>query len=257
MKKILIIEDDYNVRENLQQLLRRVGFSVFQAENGTEGIELARKIVPDIIICDIMMPELNGFDVINILSKDAETSIIPFIFLTAKSEIGDFREGMKLGADDYLTKPYSVSDLLNTINSRLLKREKLLQELEKKLIDENSSIQNEEKADHIFVNKGGKVKVLKIDEISHILVEDIYTAVFSVQQEKFLIRKPLKNWCEFLPNNKFIRIHQSIIVNINRIQKIEEWFNGSYKVYLIDVDDAFISSRRYGVKLRSIIKKTF
>jgi DNA-binding LytR/AlgR family response regulator len=257
MKNILVIEDDNNVRENLQQLLQRVGFSVLQAENGTEGIELARNNIPDLIICDIMMPELNGYDVINILSKDAETSTIPFIFLSAKAEPADFREGMKLGADDYLTKPYSVSDLLNAINSRLAKREKLVQGLEKKLTNENSQPPNDEKTDHIFVNKGGKVKILKLDEISHILVEDVYTAVFSIQQEKFLIRKPLKNWCEFLPNIKFIRIHQSIIVNIDRIQKIEEWFNGTYKVYLAELDEAFISSRRYGVKLRNIIKKTF
>ena len=125
MEKILIIEDELIVRENLETLLERVGYDVFTAENGTIGIRMARENKPDLIICDILMPDISGYDVINLLSKDVETSIIPFIFLTAKAEMEDFREGMRLGADDYLTKPYTASDLLNAINSRFSKREKL------------------------------------------------------------------------------------------------------------------------------------
>jgi len=255
MKKILVIEDDYMVRENLQSLLTRVGYQAFQAENGNKGVKVAKEVIPDLIICDILMPDIDGFEVIEILSKEASTAIIPFIFLSAKAELDDFREGMRLGADDYLTKPYSVSDLLNTINSRLQKREKIISGIEKEIINKNTLNKTEEKADHIFVRKGSQTKILKMEEISHITVEDSYSAVYAVSMEKYLVRKPLKKWCDLLPENKFIRIHQSVIVNINRIQKIEEWFNSTYRVYLCGVKEPFESSRRYGVKLRSIIKK--
>ena len=116
---------------------------------------------------------------------------------------------------------------------------------------------NSEKSGHIFVQKGDQAKLIKIEEISHIKVEGIYTEIYSINKEKFLIRKPLKNWIDFLPQNKFIRVHQSVIVNLDRIRKIEEWFNSTYRVFLIQVEEPIISSRRYGAKLRAIIKNTF
>ncbi len=123
MKTILIIEDNNEVRENTAEIVELANYNVLTAENGKRGTELAKANKPDLIICDIMMPELDGYGVLHILSKDPSTAAIPFIFLTAKSEKDDFRKGMKLGADDYLTKPFDDLELLNAIETRLKKNE--------------------------------------------------------------------------------------------------------------------------------------
>jgi CRP-like cAMP-binding protein len=120
-KKILLIEDNPEVRENTQEILELAGYHVITAPNGKAGVELGQKENPELIICDIMMPELDGYGVLHILSKNAETAGIPFIFLTAKTEKTDIRKGMNLGADDYLTKPFDDTDLLNAIEARLRK----------------------------------------------------------------------------------------------------------------------------------------
>jgi CRP-like cAMP-binding protein len=121
MKKILLIEDNPDVRENTAEILSLANYDVHTAENGKIGVELASKEKPDLIICDIMMPELDGYGVLHILSKKPETASIPFIFLTAKTEKADIRKGMTLGADDYLTKPFDDTDLLNAVEARLNK----------------------------------------------------------------------------------------------------------------------------------------
>jgi CheY-like chemotaxis protein len=123
MKTILIIEDNKEVRENTSEILELANYKTLTAENGKIGADLAKKNKPDLIICDIMMPELDGYGVLHILSKDPSTASIPFIFLTAKSEKEDFRKGMKLGADDYLTKPFDDLELMNAIETRLKKNE--------------------------------------------------------------------------------------------------------------------------------------
>ncbi len=112
MKKILVIEDNLEVRENLSEILELSGYQVSMAEDGKKGVELAVAEKPDLIICDVMMPKLDGFGVLNILSKKSETASIPFIFLTAKAEKTDLRRGMNLGADDYITKPFFKDELL-------------------------------------------------------------------------------------------------------------------------------------------------
>ena len=119
MKKILVIEDEPEMRRNLTTVLRLEQFHALPAENGRIGIELAKKEKPDLILCDVMMPELDGYGVIAVLRADQETAAIPFIFLTAKGEKPDIRAGMNLGADDYLTKPVAKADLLAAIRSRL------------------------------------------------------------------------------------------------------------------------------------------
>ncbi len=127
MKKILIIEDEEFVRENILELLDAEGFEVIGAENGSIGVNLAKQMVPDLILCDVMMPELDGFGVLMELRQDAMMASIPFIFLTAKAAKTDFRQGMELGADDYITKPFTRAELLSAITIRL-KKQAALQE---------------------------------------------------------------------------------------------------------------------------------
>lgn len=125
MKRILLIEDNNEIRENTSEILELDGYEVITAENGKIGVELASNSKPDLIICDIMMPVLDGYSVLHLLSKNPETENIPFIFLTAKADRQDFRKGMEMGADDYITKPFDDVDLLNAIESRFKKIELL------------------------------------------------------------------------------------------------------------------------------------
>lgn len=123
MQKILVIEDAAPLRNDIIEMLTYEGFSVIGAENGATGVEAAKSYQPDLIVCDIMMPELDGYDVLDRLRQDGMTAAIPFIFLTAKTDRADMRFGMGMGADDYLTKPFMAAELLDTIRARLDRRE--------------------------------------------------------------------------------------------------------------------------------------
>jgi CRP/FNR family transcriptional regulator, cyclic AMP receptor protein len=119
MKKILLIEDNEDIRNNTTEILGLSNYKVITAENGKTGVELAIKYVPDLIICDIMMPVLDGYGVLHAVHKNEAIKNTPFIFLTAKTDRTDIRKGMELGADDYITKPFTGTELLNAVDSRI------------------------------------------------------------------------------------------------------------------------------------------
>ncbi len=119
MKRILIIEDEPEMRRNISALLRYHDYEPIEAENGRKGLELARQNKPDLVLCDVMMPQLDGYDVLQALQQDPSLALIPFLFLTAKGDKDDLRSGMNLGADDYLTKPVANADLVQAIEARL------------------------------------------------------------------------------------------------------------------------------------------
>jgi CRP-like cAMP-binding protein/CheY-like chemotaxis protein len=136
-RSVLIIEDNQDIRENTAEILELADYTVYTAENGKKGVEAAITHEPDIILCDIMMPELDGYGVLYMLSKNEKTAHIPFIFLTAKAERADLRKGMEMGADDYLTKPFDDMELLNAIETRLQKRDQV-----KKNSENSASLDN-------------------------------------------------------------------------------------------------------------------
>ncbi len=119
---ILVVEDETDVRDNIQDILECKGYKVLTAENGQSAMEYLNREIPDMIICDIMMPLMNGFELLEELQKDRNKAKIPFIFLTAKVETENFRKGMNLGADDYIFKPFDIEELLNAISTRLGKK---------------------------------------------------------------------------------------------------------------------------------------
>jgi DNA-binding response OmpR family regulator len=159
-RTILIIEDNLEIREGTAEILELTGsYNVLTADNGKIGVDLALKHVPDLILCDIMMPELDGYGVLYMLSKQESTMHIPFIFLTAKSERVDMRKAMEMGADDYLVKPFDDIELLNSIESRLRKRDSLQSVLEKRNV-----LNLSEEDQHVLLNdlvKEARVKVYK------------------------------------------------------------------------------------------------
>jgi CRP-like cAMP-binding protein/CheY-like chemotaxis protein len=165
MHQILIIEDSDYLRDNLSEILNLSGYQVLTAENGKIGVEKALNERVDLILCDIMMPELDGYGVLHILSNHQKTADIPFLFLTAKAEKEDFRRGMSLGADDYITKPFDMTQLLQTIEHRLRKSERL----------RTASVQNT--TFERFVNEAKALELLQNlstdRELRHYLKKDI------------------------------------------------------------------------------------
>ena len=155
MKNILLIEDDKALRENTEELLELAGYSVKTAPNGKIGIQLAKDTLPDIIICDIMMPEVDGYGVLQEISTSELTKHIPFIFLSAKTEHKEIRKGMDLGADDYLTKPFEEEDLISAIESRIAKHKILKNRIaENQEEGENDSILTLHELKNFFDDNG-------------------------------------------------------------------------------------------------------
>lgn len=157
-----MIEDNQGIRENTSEILLLAGYEVSTAENGKIGVDIAQRHKPDLIICDIMMPELDGYGVLHILNKNPETALIPFIFLTAKTEKTDIRKGMTLGADDYLTKPFDDTDLLNAIETRLRKHQLRSKQYDNTQSGLDNFIQDAQKALNLSeLCKDKKVKTFK------------------------------------------------------------------------------------------------
>jgi CheY-like chemotaxis protein len=147
---VLVIEDNEEVRDNISEILTLSNYTVYSAPNGKEGLEMINKNPPDIILCDVMMPELDGYGVLRGLSNNPKARNIPFIFVTAKSEKQDFRKGMDLGADDYLVKPFTGNDLLSMISTRLKKSEALEKVLKNNLLIEESLLKTSISVEDIY-----------------------------------------------------------------------------------------------------------
>lgn len=203
MKRLLLIEDDVILRENTAELLELSGFEVITAPNGKLGIQIATKQLPDIVVCDIMMPEVDGYGVLEALSKDSNTRHIPFIFLSAKTERKDVRKGMDMGADDYITKPFTEDELVSAIDSRLakmaiLREERELQNIEnqeeeqlrtlndlKNFFDDNGQqftlkkgetiYEEGQHSNNIYLITKGAVKCYKFDEQGKELTTALHT----------------------------------------------------------------------------------
>lgn len=160
MTKVLLIEDNEEMLDNTREILELADYEVTTAANGKDGLDLARKSLPDLIISDIMMPELDGYGVLSLLAKNPKTASIPFIFLTAKTDRQDLRKGMSMGADDYLTKPFQESELLEAVNARLEKSRILKEQFENSQEGLNHFIneaKTNEELQHLSANKETKV----------------------------------------------------------------------------------------------------
>lgn len=166
-KVILLIEDNLEMRENTEEILELANYEVLTAKHGREGVQMAKEHLPDLIVCDVMMPELDGYGVLYMLGKDAQTASIPFIFLTAKAEKSDFRKGMNLGADDYLTKPFEEMELLNAVESRFKKNDVIKQQYEQNIdgLNQFFSKISDGQEELIKLSKERKHRVYKKKEI--------------------------------------------------------------------------------------------
>lgn len=213
---VLVIEDNQDIRESTIEILELANYVVHSAENGRQGVEIAQTVLPDIILCDIMMPELDGYGVLYLLNKNPATVNIPFIFLTAKAERADMRKGMEMGADDYLVKPFGDSELLNAIETRLQKRATLKKDLavhsvfeglldearSSKLLDDlsvNSRVRTYKKKQHVYLEgdtpanvylvKSGSVRTYMVYQDGREIATGILTAGDFFGYEAVLLNK--------------------------------------------------------------------
>lgn len=242
MKTILLIEDDIVLRENTAELLELSNYKVLAAPNGHIGVVVAKQSLPDIIICDIMMPELDGYGVLEALSKDQETKNIPFIYLSAKTEQQDVRKGMNLGADDYLTKPYHETDLISAIESRLAKASilsdigqsnkipetqedelKTLNDLKNFLDDNGETIHFSEgeniykegaHSNAVYLISKGIVKCHKLDEKGKELITALYKEDDLFGYTSFIQNKPYQESATAIKDTTLVSISKVVLKEV-------------------------------------------
>ncbi|MGE5431351.1 MAG: LytR/AlgR family response regulator transcription factor [Syntrophomonadaceae bacterium] len=257
MKKILLIESDASYCNYIRELLEDFGYKAVIAENGKEGIKIARLVVPDLIICSAELSEPDGYWVFEELNRYSETAAIPFIFFASgKSGMDEFRRAMDLGVDDFLIKPVRSGHLLKVIETRLKKVDRILEKQEnstKKSNNKTSSSKKLANDDRLFLMVGNHPEILKISNIVFITAAEEYSNVYTTGAKHLLVQKLLKEWEKVLPSKIFLRIHRSTIINLDYVKKVEKWFNHSFRVYLEDVNEPFIISRRYSTRLRALL----
>ena len=279
-KTLLLIEDNLEVRENTAEILELAGYKVLTAENGKEGVRMAQEAIPRLIICDIMMPELDGYGVLHILSKNPKTASIPFIFLTAKAEKSDFRKGMNLGADDYIIKPFDEVDLMNTIESRLKKSALLSQQFvpsvaktshqtgeQLELLSSNRKSKPYKKKEtiyregdfpnYIYCLTSGKVKTIKINDdgkeyvtglfsagdflgYESVLREVDYTETAVTLEESEVCMIPKNDFVELIQNNRELSSLFIKMLSKNIIEKEQQLLDLAYNTVRKRVADALV-----------------
>jgi CheY-like chemotaxis protein len=238
LDKILVIDDETGFREVVAKALLRHGFDVLAAADGNAGLQLVADSRPDLILCDLVMPQMDGYQFLSALRQDNRLAEIPVIFLTGEAEPAKIRQGMNLGADDYLTKPANLQDLLGAIHARLARSKKVqesMQELREQLAAKPASGGSAApKAPPPFVLKTQtETRLINLDEIEAILADGEYCWVHWAQNLKgALVRKSLKRWLAELPGEQFIRIHRRAIINLKFIERVEKLHGGRLQVHL-------------------------
>ncbi len=253
-EKILIIEDETDIRDNIRILMESENYVTATASNGKDGIRMAKEFLPDLIICDIMMPGVDGYEVFNELSRFKKTSLIPFIFLTAKVELSDLRKGMSLGADDYIFKPFNTSELLQAIRTRLNKFSNILATiLEDKENNYTSTEANKVLNERFFISYHNSSIPVSLKKIKCIMADNQYSKIICDENKSYLIRKSLNEWEKILPPNQFVRIHRSTIISWNHIDKIEKRPEGKYFILLKNSSEEYEISRRFIKKVKKAV----
>lgn len=248
--KLLIIEDEKDIRENIVEIFEENGFEVVSADNGMSGIKSAAEEKPDLIISDILMPGISGFEVKKILNLDKTASAIPFIFLTARADIKDMREAMELSADDYIIKPVKTNDLLNLVNKRLQHIRDL--KIAANDLPEDKAGKKISADDKILVKYKDGNFLIQVNKIVLIKADGDYTNLYFADGKKSTVKKSLKNWETSLPEKNFLRVHRNTIVNTDYIEKIDPWFNGAFTAAVKGFSEPVYFSQRYSYKIKKI-----
>lgn len=244
MKKIVVVEDDKVLCENIKSALSLSDFEVFISHDGLEGLNLIKEVKPDVILCDIMMPEYDGYWVLENVRRIDELKNTPFIFITAKSERENFRRGMEMGADDYLTKPFKISELTKAVEVQLQKKANFESAAGNKLNAE----------DFLLVDTGNKIIKVPVKSIVIIEADNVYSVISTREGKTYEIRKSVSNWEEILPEN-FVRVHRSAIINLDYVKQIEKFSNQTMLLHLDGYDRPVRMGKSYWAALKDKVIK--
>lgn len=215
MEKILVVEDDPNIRASLLEILSLAGYESSSAKDGKEGLNAILESTPDLVICDVSMPELSGFELLESINHRMRDQVIPpFMFLTAKVEPQDIRQGMNLGADDYILKPFDHKDLLQAVRLRLDKRKKIVQGNGK-----SDTSKSEINLNKIALPSDTGLILVPFEEIVFCEAERAYCRFHLESGKKMLVSKAMKEFEPILTDHDFLKVHKSYIVNIKHIEK--------------------------------------
>lgn len=257
MKKILLIEDNRELADNFALLLKDRGFEVICSYTGSNGLEKYIESKPDLILCDIMLPDINGYKLISELKKLNNVELPIFIFITAKTQRQDFRKGMELGADDYITKPFTFDELIKSINVQFNKREIFLEKTEADFTNKNKGDGSNDTIlnynDYIFFDDKKNPGFYPVNTIIFIKSMKDYTRVTLYGDKKFILRKPMKYWEARLPAEKFLRVHKQAIVNIEFVEKVEAISSNRYHLKIKNLTEKIEVSQRYSKAIRNIL----
>jgi len=226
LKRILIIDEDNYDAKNIENLLSDAGYKTYVAENGLDGFEIAKRYLPDLILCSIQMKGLNGTKIIFDLINFEQTSTIPIICLTQNTNVKELRKLMNTGADDFIDKPFANDDLLLSVKMRLKKNDVLKNKFQQFSADRFEEEEKEpEYNDHILVKIGNRLNFIKFSEIICL-------------------------WNSVLPEDTFLQIHRATIINMDFIEEAKKISERSYQVKMKCMNDTFILSKRFANKLR-------
>ena len=222
MEHILIVEDDKNIRETLKDILELSGYHISTANNGKEGYNAILSNHPDLVLCDVSMPELDGFELLGAINQRLKEEVIPpFLFLTAKVEKQDIRHGMSLGADDYILKPFNYTEVLEIIRLRLDARKKLLH-----LSEPNKPREIIETFNKLALPCADGLMLVNFEKIIKCQADRAYCCFYLVDGTKILVSKPMSAFETILINKHFLKIHKSTIINTQFIDKYIRGKNG-------------------------------
>lgn len=249
MKRILLVEDNIDLAGNIILILEEYNYQVDHAVSVKNGLEVMKKSRPDLILCDIMLPVTPGYKLLEEIKKMDSQMPPVFIFVTAKSQRKDLRKGMELGADDYVTKPFTSEELINAVKTQLDKREKIIGS--KAVRDQEDADTKYSIHDRIFINDKKHPGLYPIEKIAYITTLKDYSQVVMDDQTKYIVRKSLRSWEEDLPADNFLRIHKTKLINVNLIQDIENSPNKTLKVTLRGFDQKFSVSQRISQRLKN------
>ncbi|MFT4757185.1 MAG: two-component system LytT family response regulator [Vicingaceae bacterium] len=237
MTRIVIVEDEINIRETLQEILEFSGYDVFTASNGKLGYAVILEKEPDLVLCDVNMPELDGFALLELITQKYASKIMPsFLFLTAKVEKEQIRYGMNLGADDYILKPFDPVEILKIIQLRINKREKMLGP------QNGKPSANKELFKKLPIPTEQGLELVSFEQIIKCTAERAYCNFYLINDKKILVSKPMKEFEVALINNGFFKVHKSAIVNLQFAEKYVRG-KGGYLV-LSDESTVVVSTRK-------------
>ena len=260
MKKILVIEDNIDLAENVVLLLKENGYDVQAVYNGKNGLNSIIEFDPDIILCDIMLPDISGYKLLSEIKKLEEKLMPIFIFLTAKTLRQDLRRGMILGADDYITKPFTHEELISAVNTQLKKRAKFFDKTEpsvgtqKNLQDFQPTASGSalNYSDHIFISDKKSPGFYLISSIIVIKSLKDYTQLFMTDSKRFFLRKSMKYWEDKLPKEKFVRIHRQTLINIDYVVKVDSISSNRYRIVIKGINEELEASQRLSSKIKKL-----